>query len=130
MGRAMIVHIDDAPPRNEGTNADGRHFVSRVIGDPDAGPWIYVNHLPPGRVVPPHSHTQDEVIFIVEGDLEISGRSRGPGTVVYMEKGTEYGFTAGQHGVRFLNVRPGLAQFQIDGKTKDPVQHVGANVSR
>lgn len=121
MSRAIIIHIDEAPwktsPRKD---AKGNPWGSRFIGDLQNGPWININSLEPNKVVPPHTHTENEVIYIVEGDLTVGDRLCGPGTVVYMEKGTEYGFTVGKKGVRFLNIRNGLAQFQMGGKTIDP----------
>ena len=59
-------------------------------------------------MVETHSHTVDEVIYIVEGSLTLGDRTCGPGTVLAIEKDTEYSFTVGQEGVRFLNIRPGL----------------------
>jgi len=126
MGKVIIQHMDDARLRGEPTvGSDGRKYGSRIVGDEQEGPWIYINHLEPHRTVPPHSHTQDETIFIVEGELDLGNRVIGPGTVLYVEGGTEYGFTAGKDGVRFLNVRPGSAEFQMNGTTRDPRKEMG-----
>ena len=50
MGRAIIMHIDDAPwirggPRGEGDHPDGG---GQLVGDLEKGPWIHVNWLPEG----------------------------------------------------------------------------------
>ena len=122
MGKSIIMHIDEAswilgqPHRDEGTIENGYQF----IGDMEMGPWIHINSVEPNSVVEPHSHTEDEVIYIVEGSLTIGDRTCGPGTVIAIEKDTEYDFTAGQEGVRFLNIRPGLAKLIIEGVTSDP----------
>ena len=110
MGKSNIMHIDEAPlvwgqPRR----ADGVLVTgSQFIGDLETGPWVYVNSMEPNSAVETHSHTVDEVIYVVEGSLTIGGRTCGPGTVLAIGKDTEYEFTAGHEGVRFLNIRPGL----------------------
>ena len=110
MGKSNIMHIDEAPcvwgqPRGvDGTLVTGSQF----IGDLETGPWVYINSAEPNSAVETHSHTVDEVIYIVEGSLTIGDRTCGPGTVMAIEKDTEYEFTVGQEGVRFLNIRPGL----------------------
>lgn len=117
MGRAVIMHIDDAPwvrggPRGEGNHPDGG---GQLVGDLEKGPWVHVNWLPGGTVAPPHSHDLDEVIYIVEGGLSMGRRRCGPGTVIYLEARTQYGFTVWDEGVRFLNIRQGLATYAEDG---------------
>jgi len=110
MGKSIIMHIDEPPciwgqPRRvDGTLETGSQF----IGDMEKGPWIYINSVEPNSAVETHSHTVDEVIYIVEGSLTIGDRTCGPGTVMAIEKDTEYEFTVGKEGVRFLNIRPGL----------------------
>ena len=122
MGKSIIMHIDEASwilgqPRP----VDGAmETSSQFIGDPEKGPWIYINSMEPNSAAEPHSHTEDEVIYIIEGSLTVGDRTCGPGTVISMERGTEYGFTVGQEGVRFLNIRPGLAKITIGGVTSDP----------
>ena len=64
MGRAIIMHIDDAPwirggPRGEGDHPDGG---GQLVGDLEKGPWIHVNWLPGGLVAPVHSHDHDEIM--------------------------------------------------------------------
>ena len=56
MGRAIIMHIDEAPwvrggPASEGDYPDGG---GQLVGDLEKGPWIHVNWLPGGLVAPPH----------------------------------------------------------------------------
>ena len=123
MGKSIIMHIDEAPwilgqsHRDEGTIENGSQF----IGDLDKGPWIHISSVEPNSGGgPPHSHNVDEVIYIVEGSLTIGDRTCGPGTVIAIEKDTEYDFTSGQEGVRFLNIRPGLANITMGGVTIDP----------
>src|SRR5262245_33651678 len=121
MGRALVMHIDDAPWVRGGPRAGSDHpdGGGQLIGDLERGPWIHVNWLPGGLVAPPHRHDRDEVMFVLEGGFSLGRRRCGPGTVVYIEAGTRYGFTVFREGVRFLNIRPGLATYAEAGS--DPV---------
>ncbi len=122
MGKAIIMHIDDAPwirgePRKPGGPATNG---GQLVGDIRTGPWIHVESLPANLAVPPHSHSQDETMYIVEGQISLGARKCGPGTVVWVEKDTQYGFKVGPEGVRFLNIRRGLATITMGGVTTDP----------
>ena len=117
MGRAIIMHIDDAPwvrggPRGEGDHPDGG---GQLVGDLERGPWVHVNWLPAGLEAPVHSHDHDEVIYVLEGGFSMGARECGPGTVVFIEAGTDYGFRVGDAGVRFLNIRGGRAKYAERG---------------
>ncbi len=109
MGMAIVVHIDEIPYLAGGPSETGesRTFGYQSIGDRESKPWVFVHTNQAGREAPPHTHAQDEVLHILEGSLIFEGRSHGPGTVLYIERDTEYGFEAGPEGVRFLNVRSG-----------------------
>ncbi len=122
MGRTIIMHLDDAPwirggPRGQGDSPDGG---GQFIGDKQQGPWIHANWLPGGLVAPPHSHSHDEIMYVLEGGFDMGDRKCGPGTVLFIEGGTEYGFTVWEQGVRFLNIRPGLATIRFDGEPENP----------
>ena len=127
MGRAIIMHIDEAPwvrggPRGEGDNPEGG---GQLVGDLERGPWVHVNWLPPGLVAPVHSHGEDEVMFVLEGGFSMGARECGPGTVVYIENDTKYGLRIGDEGVRFLNIRGGRAHYTVDAETIDPYSDRG-----
>lgn len=111
MGKSLIMHIDQAPWLHGGPDQPGEEYNQQLIGDREKGPWVNIISLDPGRVAPPHSHSQDEVIYIVDGELTMGDRVCGPGTVLFIERDTEYGFVTGSEGVRFLNLRPGPARF-------------------
>lgn len=117
------MHIDDAPwvrggPRDDAAaHPDGG---GQLVGDLERGPWIHVNWLPGGLEAPPHHHSHDEVMYILEGGLSMGDRDCGPGTVVYIERDSEYGFRVWDEGVRFLNIRQGRATIHMHGETNDP----------
>jgi redox-sensitive bicupin YhaK (pirin superfamily) len=79
---------------------------NQFFGDMEQGPWVMINSLNAGFASRTHAHSQDEIIYIVQGSLTLEGgKACGAGTLIFMEKDTEYGFTVGNEGVRFLNVR-------------------------
>ncbi len=128
MGRAIIMHIDEAPWIRGGAPGSGDYpdGGGQLVGDLERGPWVHVNWLPGGLVAPRHSHDHDEVIFILEGGFSMGQRRCGPGTVVFLEANTRYGFEVWEEGVRFLNIRPGLAKYEEEGtQAVDPYAERG-----
>ena len=118
MGRAIIMNIDEAPwvrggPQAEGDYPDGG---GQLVGDLEKGPWVHINWLPGGLTAPVHSHDHDEIMYVLEGGFSMGRRKCGVGTVVYLEANTQYGFDVWPEGVRFLNIRQGLAQYVEKGK--------------
>ena len=113
MGKSIIMHIDEAP-WVEGMPS--KRYRTQFIGDQEKGPWVYISSPEPDKLIPAHSHDQDEVIFIVEGELTIGDGTHGPGTVIFIERNTEYSFTTGKKGLKFLNIRPGKAGIKWAGK--------------
>jgi quercetin dioxygenase-like cupin family protein len=61
--------------------------------------------LGPNAEIDAHAHVEDEIIVVVEGEMRLGARSLGPGSSVYIEGETLYGFRAGPAGLRFLNFR-------------------------
>ena len=55
-----------------------------------------------------HSHDEDEIILVVEGELHAGSQVVGPGGSMYVAGGTVYAFRAGPEGLRFFNFRPRL----------------------
>jgi quercetin dioxygenase-like cupin family protein len=55
-----------------------------------------------------HSHDEDEIILVVEGELHAGSHVVRPGGSMYVEGGTVYAFRAGPEGLRFFNFRPRL----------------------
>lgn len=83
-------------------------------GCPTCSVWLHENHFPKGLVGTPegqargiHSHEQDEIIFVIEGQLQLSDRIYGPGTAMAIHANTRYGFTPTNEGLKYINFRPG-----------------------
>jgi hypothetical protein len=61
-----------------------------------------------------HSHTEDEIIFVTDGEIRLGARLFPRGTAVAISAETLYSFTAGPGGMRFVNFRaatPGDIRF-------------------
>ena len=77
--------------------------------------WLHENHFPAGR--PPltpeeekrgvHSHSEDEIIFVVDGEIRLGNKLYGEGTAVAIAADTLYSFTTGPQGLSFINFRAG-----------------------
>ena len=50
-----------------------------------------------------HSHTQDELIHVLGGELFLGGKRVGPGDTLAVPAHSVYGFQTGDDGYRFLN---------------------------
>ena len=62
--------------------------------------------FPPDTEITPHAHDEDEIVYVLEGELHLGARVLTPGMSVYIPGRTLYGFRAGPEGLRFLNFRP------------------------
>ena len=61
-----------------------------------------------------HSHSEDEIIFVTDGQIRLGTKLYGPGTALAIAADTLYSFTAGPEGLSFINFRsgtPGDIQF-------------------
>ena len=113
MGKVVITHIDEAPWIRENPREDGpRKLGTRLIGEEAQGIRAYITSLAPGFETPVHTHTQDEIIYVIEGSLLLGKRTLGPGSVLLIQQDTQYQFQAGEDGVRFMNTRPGPAEYR------------------
>jgi hypothetical protein len=75
---------------------------------PDARLWLHENDFYLGDFqVAPHSHSEDEIIFVREGELRLGERLYGPGTALAIAANARYGFHAGPNGLSFVNFRGG-----------------------
>ena len=87
--------------------------------------WMHENYFPgsdapvPGDTTGVHSHSEDEIIFVTSGEMRLGQKLYGPGTALAVAADTLYSFTAGPHGLRFVNFRagrPGDIRF-VDGRS-------------
>ena len=71
------------------------------------GLYTQLSEMPAGYEVPPHRHSAHELMVILEGSCTIAG---GPtlhaGDMAEVPADSEYGFTVGPDGIRFIVIRP------------------------
>ena len=76
--------------------------------------YSQISELPAGYEIPPHSHGAPELMVVLAGGCTVIG---GPelraGDLTEIPAGTEYGFVAGDEGIRFLVVRPEASTIAI-----------------
>jgi hypothetical protein len=97
---------------------EGReHIGGALYADascPTCGIWLHENNLHAAEwIVPLHSHSEDEVIFVIDGAIRLGNRSYGPGTAVAVGAGTLYSFATGPDGLSFLNFRSSAPTYKL-----------------
>lgn len=109
-----------AAEEGEAIDVFGARLVVKV--DPAAAGVLVADHaVPPGFLVPPHVHQEDdEVFFVLEGELTLldgDGEERrlGPGGTAHLPAGSRRGFRNDAAApARFLLVaRPGLQSIEM-----------------
>jgi redox-sensitive bicupin YhaK (pirin superfamily) len=66
---------------------------------------LFEVRVQPGGRTQAHAHTESEIIYVLEGDVEFGGRSFPAGSAINVPGETLYSFRAGPNGLRFLNFR-------------------------
>ncbi len=69
------------------------------------GLQLFEASIAPDAEISLHAHAEDEIIYILEGELLIGRKRLGPGASAFIAGNTLYGFRSGTAGVRFLNFR-------------------------
>lgn len=79
---------------------------------PTCSAWLHENRFPPmtettlqAAEAGIHSHTENEVIFVADGQIRLGCKLLGAGTAVAIAADTMYSFTPGPQGLHFLNFR-------------------------
>ena len=112
MGKVIIKKQEDAG----WTPIPGRPEVARrlVLSGENETPEVFLVHRGKSFVGPRHSHSEDEIIYILEGDVTVGNEHCPTGTVLFIQKDTPYGpLRSGPGGVTFLNIRQHKASTQV-----------------
>ena len=72
----------------------------------DSRPQLVELRYQPDSEIRLHAHDEDEIIYILDGEMRINNRVIGPGGCLTIAGGVFYGFHAGPEGLRILNFRP------------------------
>ena len=76
--------------------------------------YSQVSELPAGYEIPPHSHSAHELMVVLAGSCTVvDGPELVAGDLTEIPAGTEYGFVAGDDGIRFLVVRPEASTINV-----------------
>lgn len=89
----------------------GAAVLRKVTSDQTGGRWAFgEGHNMPGFHNTPHTHTEPEAFYVVEGTYtfytEAEDREVGPGDLVFIPPHTRHGFVAGPNGGRLLCLWP------------------------
>lgn len=86
--------------------------------DPSCHLWLHENDFYVGlSPVAVHSHSEDEIIFVREGELRVGNQHYGPGAALAIAANTKYGFQVGPNGLSFVNFRGSAPTYTSqDGK--------------
>lgn len=109
-------------PRTEAAKAimpDGGPASGYKIREPgtECAPQLVELRMHPHEEVELHCHDQDEIMYILSGEMQIGARKVGPGTTIYIGGGVFYAFKAGPEGLHFLNFRSHIDNsFHLPGK--------------
>ncbi len=120
-GRTVHILPVDRVPRSDnlGTGVGGAMHADS--GCPTCNVWLHENHFPSSEPLSEeqqklgiHSHSEDEIIFVIDGEIRLGNKLCGPGTALAIAADTLYSFAPGPHGLSFINFRadkPGDIQF-------------------
>lgn len=59
-----------------------------------------------------HSHSEDEILYVLDGWIQVGGMKLEPDMGVAIPAHEVYGFRSGEHGFRFLNVRRDVSTYR------------------
>jgi len=81
--------------------------------------WLHENDFyVAGTPVPTHSHSEEEIIFVREGELCVGHRRYGAGAALAIAANVKYGFQVGAAGLSFVNFRAAAPTYTAaDGAT-------------
>jgi hypothetical protein len=142
---AKLLHFYSPVPTSKDANARGQVIVRRkkeldrhvypqskltLYADSSSDScdiWFHSGETPDGMtdfVDQPHSHSQDEIIFVVSGSMLVGPRRVGAGTAFAVAADTIYSFVVKEEGLHFINFRASESFISLvhDGK-RDEAQH-------
>lgn len=116
-------HVDGAPIDDFFSEVIVKDFTGKVPyrqDQPDGMSLVRLD-VPPGGLLPRHSHSADCLYYIVSGGIVLGRRELGPGDGFYVPADQPYGYGAGPEGVVLLEFRQSTA-FDTIFHEKDPAR--------
>jgi quercetin dioxygenase-like cupin family protein len=79
------------------------YYKSLMMTAPDK-PNMQRTRYEPNHFEPPHSHPEDEVIYLLSGELSFGNQDLGAGDALFVPKNTRYSLRTGDAGCEFVRV--------------------------
>lgn len=100
--------VADNPDRDSMDLGEEELKSSFAIHEPgdDETLQLFEVDFEPGCRVQLHAHDEDEIIYILRGELHFGRQVLRPGSSLFIKGKAFYSFSAGPEGLRFLNFRP------------------------
>jgi quercetin dioxygenase-like cupin family protein len=97
------------PPEGwEGTKPGGTRLTYKSLMPISPGqPNLQRTRYEPRHFVPPHSHPEDEVIYILAGSIALGDQTLNSGDALFVPRDTRYSLRAGDDGAEFVRVGMG-----------------------
>ncbi|HUS60650.1 MAG TPA: hypothetical protein VMY34_00545, partial [Acidimicrobiales bacterium] len=100
-----------------GEGRDTRYYADSEC--PTCDVTLFYTGRSQAHVSAPHSHSSDELLHVIDGEIVVGRRHLGPGTTIAIQADRRYGFRS--DGFGFLNYRPGLATMTVD-RSAPPIE--------
>ncbi|MBV1917848.1 MAG: cupin domain-containing protein [Sphingomonadaceae bacterium] len=130
------AHVPRFSDQTETGVSGGMHADSDC---PTCDVWLHENGFPGAELltseqagVGVHSHSEDEIIFIISGQIRLGRKLFPEGTALAIPADTLYSFTPGPEGMRFINFRAGMPNevHFANGATMDETGYWRGKLSR
>jgi len=97
----------EVPESWEGKAAAGEAGVrfKRFESGSPAVPVAMVIEFEPNHHEREHSHPEDELFFVLKGEIRVSGRRAVAGTLFFITAGTQYAVDTGAEGALYLKLQ-------------------------
>lgn len=82
---------------------DTRFFADATC--PRCSLWLLFTARTFGYESPVHSHSQDELVYVLRGEVRVGSLTAGPGSSIFVAADQPYQFRSGPEGFAFLNYR-------------------------
>lgn len=130
-GQRVVDPPDDGPygppsPEGHGVHVVGPRGIWEAVDDVRESRYYADAQCPTCRVTllytsrtcaykaDVHSHTEDELMYVVKGEMRIGPSVATPGTAIAIPAGRRYGFRSPEAGYGFLNFRPDMASVVLE----------------
>lgn len=96
----------EPPAEWKGKAQDGQPGVTfkSLLRSPPGGLNMQRSRYEPGHFEPPHSHPEDEIIYLLAGSIVFGTETLVPGDALFIPGNTTYSLRGGTEGTEFLRV--------------------------